>query len=358
MSRLRRFLIFALALSAPTLALVVPAQSASAEGGPVTQVAVWGDSMTMVWPVFLEDLLGVPVLRFGEGSTDVQQTQVKFEKWVRENPGQVATTGHLCWCGHVNVNGEHDGKSIDERSIVPTLLEMADLVPDGLFMPIGLSNGRDAPQGSDPYDQLINSPAYPNVQSGTAVNEDMYEAFQGAYAEVRRYLVTDGLRVAGLQETPADRANTDVDVPPAQLLRGKNIHDAHLSDAGKQVTAIRLDELIRAAGWIAGAPGPDKLATATSLTTSPTSPTPRGTAIRASALVTNMSGQPGTPTGTVQFYKDGVAFGTAIMLNTQGRATSPLVKMPPGTHVITAGYSGSTTYNPSNAPAINHTVDP
>lgn len=49
----------------------------------------------------------------------------------------------------------------------------------------------------------------------------------------------------------------------------------------------------------------------------------------------------GTPSGTVQFYVDGVASGSPVMLNAEGKATSPLaIQLPAGDHTISISYSG------------------
>ncbi|MDQ3734356.1 MAG: hypothetical protein M3400_10230, partial [Actinomycetota bacterium] len=132
------------ALVAAVVALAVPTQhqTAAAEGGPVTKVIVWGDSMSLAWGAYLEPLLGVPVTRNGVGGDDVQETEVLFNQWYNTTPpAERNVTGHLCWCGHVNANSAHVGTDKDIQSVVPTLQRMAAKVPLGQFMPIGLNNG-------------------------------------------------------------------------------------------------------------------------------------------------------------------------------------------------------------------------
>jgi len=459
MSWLRRAALSLLALSVLTMGFVIPAQTANA-AGTVNKVIVWGDSMSLAWGAYLEPLLGVPVERKGVGSEDVQQTEARFITWFNAaTPAQRASTGHLCWCGHVNNNPEHVGTNKDVSTVVPTLLRMAGKVPAGLFMPIGMQNGPDAPQPSEGYHLLVNTPPYDNVHDGTAVSEKMFDAFESAYAEVRRYLVTDGLRVANIQPTAEDNRNIAVDVPPASLRRvDGNPNDPHLSTAGKQVTASRLNDLIREDGWIApsqgqpsttnasstvnpsqkgqaikftatvrpasgtgtpdgsvqffvngrpslepiavppsgvvtststaalavgqhiiqavysgsstyasssgsftqvvnGTGGTERLATSTTITSSQ-NPVPTGTKVRFSATVADASGQGGTvkPTGTVQFYRDGNLLGSARTVNTSGKAVTPLVLLPTGTHTITAVYSGNTKYNGSNGGPYSQVV--
>ncbi|MDQ3465787.1 MAG: IPT/TIG domain-containing protein [Actinomycetota bacterium] len=225
-------------------AVVAPVQTLAHADGPVTQVIVWGDSMTQVWPRYLQELLGIPVLPKGVGGDTIQETQTLFNEWVLTNPAQVATTAHLCWCGHVNTNRQNQNSDTNSDTIVPALQAMAAQVPAGQFMPIGLTNGPDQPIGSAGYNLVV-----------LGVNVDMAKKFGKSYAEVRRFLVTDGLRVAGIARTPTDQANMDDDIPPASLrVAPGGGNPAHLNDAGRRVTASRLDDLVRAAGWLGSPP--------------------------------------------------------------------------------------------------------
>lgn len=360
MSRLRRFVISALALSTVSVALAVPASTANAAPGYVTKVIVWGDSMSLAWPAYLAPLLGVPVEGRGVGSEDVQQTEARFRSWMRSaTQAQINTTGHLCWCGHVNNNPEHvDDPTRDVSTIVPTLTRMRNFDPDGTgaktrvpagrFMPIGLQNGPDAPQGSEGYHVLINTLPYDDVRSGTAVNEQMLAAFGTAYAEVRRYLVTDGLQVAGLWPgTATDQENIRVDVPPASLRRTEppgNANDPHLSTAGKQVTASRLNDLIRADGLIA----PSQGLPSTTVAGSTANPSEDGQAIKFTATVRPASGT-GTPTGTVQFFVNSRPSLKPVTVPADGKVTSTsTAALPVGQNSIQAVYSGDSNYASSS----------
>ncbi|MGI8625630.1 MAG: Ig-like domain-containing protein [Geodermatophilaceae bacterium] len=372
MSRLRRFVISALALSTVSVALAVPASTANAAPGYVTKVIVWGDSMSLAWPAYLAPLLGVPVEGRGVGSEDVQQTEARFRSWMRSaTQAQINTTGHLCWCGHVNNNPEHVGTPEDVDSIVPTLTRMRSFDPDGTgaktrvpagrFMPIGLQNGPDAPQGSDGYHVLINTLPYDDVRSGTAVNEQMLAAFGTAYAEVRRYLVTDGLQVAGLWPgTATDQENIRVDVPPASLRRTEppgNANDPHLSTAGKQVTASRLNDLIRADGLIAPSQGLES----TTVAGSTANPSEDGQVIRFTATVRPASGG-GTPTGTVQFFVNSRPSLAPVPVEPSGEVTSgPTGALPVGQNSIQAVYSGDSNFASSSGSftqVVNGTAPP
>ncbi len=359
-----------LALLAATVALAVPtkAQTAVATGGPVTQVVVWGDSMSLAWGAYLEPLLGVPVIRNGVGSEDVQQTETRFNAWIGDpaNAKSIATTGHLCWCGHVNDNSAHRGTDKDVDTIVPTLQRMASKVPFGQFMPIGLTNGPLAPGPSasgnpvavsEDYVRTINDV---NSTTLTAVDEIMASArprgFGASYAEVRKYLITDGLRLQGITPTATDLANIDVDVPPRSLRRDTEDPDtdAHLNDAGKRVAASRLNDLIRAAGWIGSAPV--GLATTTSVSVTP-NPSVQGDRIRATARVLDGTTDPRQPTGTVQFFMDGSVLGQPVTLTTTGTATSSYFRIQTsGAHAVVARYSGDSTFASSSSPTYTQNV--
>jgi len=229
--------------------MVAPASAATAAGGPVTQLVIWGDSMTQVWPEYLAELVDLPVIYNGEGGSTVQDTKASFTAWVTEHRGDpdFATTGHLCWCGHTNLNGPNSQDPLKDRhTIVPAQDAMADLVPDGLFMPIGLTTGPEAPWGSFEYEAVVD-----DLQDGTAtaVNEEMKASFPETYAEVRRYLVTDGLRLTGLPPTAEDNENITYDVPPRSL-RTDNGNPSHLNEPGRRVAAARLADILRAVGWV------------------------------------------------------------------------------------------------------------
>lgn len=63
----------------------------------------------------------------------------------------------------------------------------------------------------------------------------------------------------------------------------------------------------------------------------------------------------GTPTGTVQFYVDGTASGSAIALSGL-TATSAAITFTTGTHTVTATYSGSTVFGSSTSTGATVTV--
>ena len=292
MSRLRRILLPALALAAASLALAVPAQQANA-AGPVNKILVWGDSMTQVWPAYLDALVPITVEPHGMGADNIQATQTAFNNWVDTHPAEVATTAHICWCGHTNVNRANNTPGL----IVPKLQEMAGRVPAGRFMATGLTGSPLFPKGSPTYDLIVRDTTAPFTPS---INEQIDAAFNGAtYMDMRTYLVQSGLAKAGLQPSAEDRANINADVPPRSLRTDfPSSNAAHLNDAGRWVVAQRLAEQARKLGWVA----PEtKTTTVTSLASS-ANPSNPGSPVQMTAIV---SAQAGTPSGTVQFRVDG-----------------------------------------------------
>ncbi len=354
MSVLRRLFVSALAASAASLALAVPVQPASAAGGPVTQIMVWGDSMTQVWPGYLKDLLGIPVQPNGVGGHTVQDTQRLFNEWLAAaTPADRAATGHICWCGHVNTNRKHAGDPLmDEDSIVPTLQEMAGRVPTGYFMPIGLTNGPDQGMGTAGYEAIVRAPER-NVDR--AVNEDMYTAMRPLYAEVRGYLVESGLADARIDPTPEDLANIKADIPPRSLRTDNpDANPSHLNDAGRRVTAGYLANLIRDRGWVTAE---ETKSPSETFAFSTPNPSTKGQFIRVSVTVTSAAQtQSETPTGKIQFVVNGKPYGSPMTLKADGTLLSPQSsRLGVGTHFIRAEYSGDAIFGPSNS-SFTHEV--
>ncbi|CAN5215332.1 hypothetical protein BH20ACT5_BH20ACT5_04020 [soil metagenome] len=337
MTRVRQCLVSAMAVFAVSVGLAVPVHAASAVAEPVTRVMVWGDSMSLAWPQDLGLLLPVPVQPKGAGAETVQQTQDRFNAWVdaNEKTQQFKTTGHLCWCGHVNFNRfNYESANQHPGTIVLTLEAMAKRVPRGLFMPIGLTNSPLEPEGSVKYDRLM------------GINADMAasEHLVSGYADVRGYLVTDGLSVAGITPTAEDEASMRVDVPPPSLRRMKNPADAHLNDAGRRVTAVRLDALIRAEGWLGAAEA--RSATGTALESS-ANPSVEGKAFRVQAVVSPVQAGLATPTGTIQFYAADRPVGPPVTLVNGIALSGPIRTLTAGDHTIVGFYTGDATNAPS-----------
>lgn len=341
MSRLRRILLPALALAAASLALAVPAQQANA-AGPVNRIMVWGDSMTQVWPGYLDMLLPIPVIPMGTGADNIQQTKARFTAWAdAASPTEVATTAHICWCGHTNVNRANNTPQL----IVPTLQAMASYdppgaaarVPVGRFMAIGLTGSPLFPKGSPTYDLTVHDTTAPFAQS---INEQIAVAFGRLYVDMRGYMIESGLARAGLRPSAEDQANIDADVPPRSMRTDvPSANDAHLNDAGRWVVAQRLAEQARsvAVGWLA----PETRPTTVTSVTSSSNPSTPGSPVQMTAIV---SAQAGTPSGTVQFRVDGKISGPPIQLQ-RGRAVSqPVPNLAEGPHTVTGFYAGSASF--------------
>jgi alpha-tubulin suppressor-like RCC1 family protein len=77
--------------------------------------------------------------------------------------------------------------------------------------------------------------------------------------------------------------------------------------------------------------------------TSNANPSEFGQPVTFTATVT-----PGTATGTVQFIVDGTAFGKAVTIANGSASSSSITSLTPGTHVITALYSGDSNDAPSS----------
>jgi hypothetical protein len=96
------------------------------------------------------------------------------------------------------------------------------------------------------------------------------------------------------------------------------------------------------------------LGSSTQLSVEPASPVDFGTTVTLTATVT---GSAATPTGVVEFFREGtVSLGTAT-LNASGIATLQTSTLPAGVHSITAAYAGNATYSGSTSPAISYTVN-
>jgi hypothetical protein len=78
-----------------------------------------------------------------------------------------------------------------------------------------------------------------------------------------------------------------------------------------------------------------------------------GQAVTFTATVT---GEIGTPSGTLRFLDGSVSLGSAPLNN--GSASITTMRMTAGSHSITANYSGSSIYAGSQSPVLNVNVDP
>jgi Bacterial Ig-like domain (group 3) len=91
----------------------------------------------------------------------------------------------------------------------------------------------------------------------------------------------------------------------------------------------------------------NKADTATSVSSS-NNPITLGESVSFTAAVTVKSPGSGSPTGSVQFYIDGVAFGSAVTLSGGSATSGSTTSLTAGPHNITAAYSGDSDFNSSN----------
>jgi hypothetical protein len=98
----------------------------------------------------------------------------------------------------------------------------------------------------------------------------------------------------------------------------------------------------------------DGALTPTTTATPTTSLTP-STFGQSVTFTTTVSGAGGPPTGTVTFYDNGVALGTATL--SAGSASLPTTAVAAGTRSITATYNGNATFAPSTSGALTQTVN-
>jgi sugar lactone lactonase YvrE len=94
--------------------------------------------------------------------------------------------------------------------------------------------------------------------------------------------------------------------------------------------------------------------TTTTLTQITPSPISFGEAVQVSAAVVPQSGT-GTPTGTVQFYVNGNAYGLGVTL-TNGTAAQTITGLPAGSDAISAVYSGDNNFAGSTATTLTTVV--
>jgi hypothetical protein len=77
---------------------------------------------------------------------------------------------------------------------------------------------------------------------------------------------------------------------------------------------------------------------------------------QAVTLSAQVSGPLAVPTGTIQFLDGGAPLASATVAN--GQAIFATAALAPGTHILTASYSGDANNNPSTSPPITETILP
>jgi hypothetical protein len=75
------------------------------------------------------------------------------------------------------------------------------------------------------------------------------------------------------------------------------------------------------------------------------------------ATLTPAAGSSGTPTGTVQFYSNGAAIGSAVKLTSNTITSAAQAFATAGTYTITAVYSGDGQFSGTTAPGVSLVVN-
>jgi subtilase family serine protease len=113
---------------------------------------------------------------------------------------------------------------------------------------------------------------------------------------------------------------------------------------------------IDVANLLAGAVTATSL-TSTNLVITPPAAITAGQSTTFTATLTPATGSTGTPTGTVQFYSNGSALGSAVTLTANSATSAAQTFATAGSFSITAVYSGDSSFATSTAPPVTLTVN-
>lgn len=104
----------------------------------------------------------------------------------------------------------------------------------------------------------------------------------------------------------------------------------------------------------------NKANTTTAINTNQPNPVGTGVAVTFTATVSPTAPGAGTRTGTVTFFRNGVAVCSNVTINASGQATCNITFTLAGNYNITAQYSGSANFNASStaAPFVQQVVGP
>ncbi|WP_198349303.1 SGNH/GDSL hydrolase family protein [Ramlibacter pinisoli] len=209
--------------SAPAAASPAPAP-ASALAAPTTpNIALWGDSLTP--PVFraLAPLSpnrqvfdgGVP----GETSMQIaaRQAQDPHADWIT-----------VFWYGHNNIR--IDTAAAPEQIKQDLAASIARLTPgNNRFLVLSVvNNAVDGARGSVQYNTIIQ------------LNQELARLYPGNFFDMRAFMVAQGD-----PQVPQQAAELQADVPSSRL----RFDEIHLTGAGADVVARRLQQEIAARGW-------------------------------------------------------------------------------------------------------------
>src|SRR5439155_807430 len=94
----------------------------------------------------------------------------------------------------------------------------------------------------------------------------------------------------------------------------------------------------------------------TTTTTTPTQNPSTAQAATLTAVISTVAPPAGVPPATVRFRAGAAGLGTAALVN--GSASFTISTLAPGTHALTAVYSGSANFLASTSPVVNQIVNP
>src|SRR5205823_425371 len=131
--------------------------------------------------------------------------------------------------------------------------------------------------------------------------------------------------------------------------------DAGLAVGDRTITAHYSGDPSFTAGTGSVTQTVDPAATTTTVTSSVT-PSSFGQPVSFTASVAPVAPGAGTPTGTVQFFVDGSAFGSPVTLASQAAVSDVTSTLSVGLHPVTATYEGTGDFTASTSDALSQDV--
>lgn len=146
---------------------------------------------------------------------------------------QYRDAGTIIWSGH------NDIALGDGSRVLDNIAGMVDFVQSaGHYLVLGLSNGTGSEKGTPAYDEGI-----------LGINTTLEETYgPDHYLDVRRFLIEDGLRAAGIEPTRQDLLDIGNDIPPSSLR--DTSAQGHLNAIGYRVLAEYINQFITDQGWV------------------------------------------------------------------------------------------------------------
>ncbi|MGA2561275.1 MAG: Ig-like domain repeat protein [Terracidiphilus sp.] len=213
-----------------------------------------------------------------------------------------------------------------------------------------------ASYAGDPYNRSSVSPSITQIvsqaQTATAASANPNPAVVGAEVSISAAVkaiqgvsspsgtvqFTDGA-TANLGTVPLSASGTAA-ISPALAIGAHSIVSAYSGDTNDSASTsaplvLAVQQAVTSA-QIASSPNPSVVDTAATFTAS-------------------VSGNGGTPTGTVNFFADGLSIGSST-LSAKGIATLAYSGLTSGTHAVKATYAGDTNDQPSTSSAISQIV--